>query len=200
MPFATCSSVTVARQRLWLPLWEDDALPMRTVEFRRDRSISVRSPKASEVDAFVGARIRERRKELKITLRSLGTSIGVSGEQMSNYERGEQRLAAAHLYEIAIILELTISDFFRGIAARDGRPEVVVEKEDVDAPGQSSEVEVIAKLGRLARIIQDPVLRGSVKEILKGLPVFKPSADRGTDALEQPNLDFEARRIAKDDA
>jgi transcriptional regulator with XRE-family HTH domain len=109
--------------------------------------------------------------------------IGVSGEQISNYETGAMRIAAARLYQVSIILQLPINAFFEDVPGNPGPGHPVGAPQEkpsgisANLPKYSSEAEVIAKLGRLASRVPDPVLRASVQEILRELPVFRPSVE-----------------------
>jgi transcriptional regulator with XRE-family HTH domain len=108
----------------------------------------------------------------------LGELIGVSGEQIANYERGHHRLAAARLYDISVALDLPINEFFSDLVAKEQHQSQIVELVDdtagdkPDPLGQRSEAEVIARLGKLASEVSDPAVRASVRRILKGLPIF----------------------------
>ena len=53
------------------------------------------------IDDHVGARIRERRIMLGLTQLQLAEVIGVTYQQLHNYERGINRVSAWRLFEIA---------------------------------------------------------------------------------------------------
>jgi transcriptional regulator with XRE-family HTH domain len=69
-----------------------------------------RSP--SHIDVGVGARIRERRKLLKISQERLADALGLTFQQVQKYERGANRVSASKLYEIAIVLGVPVGYFF----------------------------------------------------------------------------------------
>ena len=58
----------------------------------------------------IGQAIRQRRKELKITMKKLGSKIGCSEQAISQYERGERRLNVVSLIMIAKALQCTTDD------------------------------------------------------------------------------------------
>jgi len=68
------------------------------------------------VDVHVGARIRLRRKTLRISQSDLGEALGLSFQQVQKYERGGNRVSASKLYEIAGKLETPIGYFFEGLS------------------------------------------------------------------------------------
>ena len=57
-----------------------------------------------------GQRIREVRQELGLSLRSLGTRIGVSAVYLSDMERGNRTLPPARLMQIADVLGVTVAE------------------------------------------------------------------------------------------
>lgn len=73
--------------------------------------------RSTSVDRFVGARIRARRKQLRLTQAELGAEVGLSFKQIRKYERGENRVGASRLYEIAQVLDVVVDYFFDGLEA-----------------------------------------------------------------------------------
>ncbi len=69
-----------------------------------------RSP--SHIDVGVGARIRERRKTLKVSQERLADALGLTFQQVQKYERGANRVSASKLYEIAAVLGVPVGYFF----------------------------------------------------------------------------------------
>lgn len=67
---------------------------------------------AAEIDAAIGKRIQQRRKETGLSAEELAEKIGVSQQQFSRYERGATKINIAHLVNIAVILDTPISWFF----------------------------------------------------------------------------------------
>jgi transcriptional regulator with XRE-family HTH domain len=72
-----------------------------------------RSPRTvSTVDAYIGARMRERRRALGITQESLGELLGVTFQQIQKYESGRNRVSAARLFEICEALDVSLASMF----------------------------------------------------------------------------------------
>jgi len=71
-------------------------------------------------DVHVGARIRLRRKELRVSQTDLGEMLGLTFQQVQKYERGANRVSASKLFEIAKGLGVSIAYFFDGL---DGQPD-----------------------------------------------------------------------------
>ena len=73
--------------------------------------------KPGPIDAHIGARIRLRRKQLGITMPSLGEAIGVGIQQVHNFEKGKIRIFAARLYYIANALDVPVAFFYEDVPA-----------------------------------------------------------------------------------
>ena len=72
-----------------------------------------RDPRAaSATDKTIGARIRARRGELKMSQERLAEMIGVTFQQIQKYEKGVNRVSASTLMAIARALELRISALY----------------------------------------------------------------------------------------
>jgi transcriptional regulator with XRE-family HTH domain len=71
-------------------------------------------------DQEVGRRLRIRRLQLGMSQQSLGTSIGLTFQQVQKYEKGMSRISAGRLHEIARVLEIPISYFFDDMATGKG--------------------------------------------------------------------------------
>lgn len=78
-----------------------------------------RSPQ--EIDRYVGARIRARRKLVGLSQEELGNVIGVTFQQIQKYENGSNRIGAARLFEIAEALEVSPAWMFEGIPSAGKR-------------------------------------------------------------------------------
>ena len=67
------------------------------------------------VDVHVGARIRLRRRVMNVSQTELASALGLTFQQVQNYERGSNRVSASKLYDIASKLEAPIEYFFEGL-------------------------------------------------------------------------------------
>ena len=68
-------------------------------------------------DKHVGARIKARRLELKMSQEKLADQLGVTFQQVQKYEKGANRVGSSRLQQIAGALKVPISFFFDGIAS-----------------------------------------------------------------------------------
>ena len=66
----------------------------------------------SEIDEYVGARIREGRLALNLSQEQLARALGVSFQQIQNYERGANGVSAVRLFDICKILNVSLASMF----------------------------------------------------------------------------------------
>lgn len=69
---------------------------------------------ATDVDAYIGERIRQARIEKGFSQSDLGEAIGVSFQQVQKIERGMNRIAASRCVAMARAFEKPISFFMPG--------------------------------------------------------------------------------------
>ena len=62
-----------------------------------------------ETDIALGARIRMRRNELKLSQETLAQALGVTYQQVQKYERGADRISVSMLMRIARRLDCTVA-------------------------------------------------------------------------------------------
>lgn len=80
-----------------------------------DEDLSKAATKGTDVDRYVGSRIRERRVMLGLSQQQMAHLIGVTYQQAHKYERGINRISAGRLFEIARVLRVPVSYFFEGL-------------------------------------------------------------------------------------
>ena len=64
------------------------------------------------IDVHVGNRIRLRRKLINMTQEQLARHLGITFQQVQKYERGSNRVSASRLFQIAEVLDVTVTFFF----------------------------------------------------------------------------------------
>jgi transcriptional regulator with XRE-family HTH domain len=77
----------------------------------------LRAGKVSDnpVDASIGARIRLRRRVLKVSQERLAYDLGLTPQQVQKYERAKNGVSASRLYQIARSLGSPIAYFFEDL-------------------------------------------------------------------------------------
>lgn len=75
---------------------------------------------ATDVDIYVGKRLRRRRRLLGLTQQDLAGQVGVRFQQIQKYECGANRITASRLFSLGTALNVNINYFFEGLAA-DGK-------------------------------------------------------------------------------
>ncbi|UUX49208.1 helix-turn-helix domain-containing protein [Nisaea acidiphila] len=90
----------------------DEALDAGEQASEKDMGERGKSTANNPVDVFVGARLRRRRKEMGMTQRIVAQKIGVTSQQYMKYERGDNRISASRLFDVASVLNTPVSYFF----------------------------------------------------------------------------------------
>lgn len=98
------------------------------------------------VDRHVGRRVQEKRLGLGLSQTALGKAVGVSFQQMQKYEKGQNRISASKLFEIADFLKVEIPYFFDGFSSRPGMAEETAPAFDHEHSATRQSLEI----GRLA--------------------------------------------------
>ncbi len=68
------------------------------------------------IDVHLGKKIRRRRGQLGMSQEALAHALGLTFQQVQNYERGANRVAASRLWRLAEALDAPITFFFEGLA------------------------------------------------------------------------------------
>ena len=66
------------------------------------------------IDVFVGQRLLTRRLELGLSHDDLAAAMHMHPARIAAYERGEERIMAAHLFRFTELLEVKLRFFFLG--------------------------------------------------------------------------------------
>lgn len=67
---------------------------------------------ANSLDRKIGAKVRERRREIAMSQETLAERLGITFQQVQKYENGTNRIAASRLWDIARALLLPVCKFF----------------------------------------------------------------------------------------
>lgn len=117
------------------------------------------------VDRHVGRRVQEKRLDLGLSQTALGKAVGVSFQQMQKYEKGQNRISASKLFEIADFLKVDIPFFFDGYGGRPGvAEEAPAFDHDHAATRQSLE---IARLAPRLPLRKQKLILEMMKEMLE---------------------------------
>lgn len=121
------------------------------------------------IDRHVGARVRLRRKMLKMSQETLGESLGVTFQQVQKYERGANRIGASRLFRTAHVLGVPVGYFFEGLQVSDNPVQGFAEDDQTpliyDFIASPEGVALASAFGR----ITDPQVRRRVLELVRAL-------------------------------
>ena len=71
------------------------------------------SDTAHVIDAHVGDQLRKRREKLNLKQLELGKLLGISYQQIQKYEKGENKIPAGRLFQLAQLLGVTTEYFYQ---------------------------------------------------------------------------------------
>jgi transcriptional regulator with XRE-family HTH domain len=71
------------------------------------------------VDKFVGVKLRQKRILSGMSQEDLGKALGLTFQQIQKYESGLNRISCSKLYELALLLNVSIEYFFEGFCFQD---------------------------------------------------------------------------------
>ncbi|MEM6602627.1 MAG: helix-turn-helix transcriptional regulator [Pseudomonadota bacterium] len=75
--------------------------------------------KITEMDIYIGEKIREYRILKGLTQEELAPYLGVTFQQLQKYEKSTNRITASKLYIIAEVLEIPIESFLPQILSKE---------------------------------------------------------------------------------
>lgn len=88
---------------------------------------------SSEIDTYVGQRMRRLRESLGLSQGRLGRQLGLTFSQVQKYEKGANRIGAGRLYILAGLLDVPIQYFFEDLGGE--RPEKLAARRAPAASG-----------------------------------------------------------------
>ena len=91
---------------------------------------------------LVGRKIRELRKEHKLTQVELSARLGIQQSDLSRMEKGEYRVSLDTLFRILAEFKMSIGEFFEGVAKESITPRDVKLIQDINALPQDARREV----------------------------------------------------------
>jgi transcriptional regulator with XRE-family HTH domain len=71
--------------------------------------------KSTVIDEIVGRNIRIYRLNRGLSQTELGNKLGITFQQIQKYEKGTNRVGSGRLYQIGLILEMSVMAFFDGV-------------------------------------------------------------------------------------
>jgi transcriptional regulator with XRE-family HTH domain len=72
----------------------------------------------SEIDEYIGSRIRECRQALHLSQELLARALGVSYQQVQNYEKGANGISAVGLFDICRLLNVPLETMFPPVESK----------------------------------------------------------------------------------
>jgi transcriptional regulator with XRE-family HTH domain len=125
------------------------------------------------LDTHVGQKLRQRRLMLGLTQEKLGGLLGLTFQQVQKYERGQNRVSASRLYEIARALRVPVAYFFEDAPPLAAIPGMAYQKQEPleENPEASNDYNSreTAELLRAYFRIEDPKKRKRVLDLIRAM-------------------------------
>lgn len=115
----------------------------------------------TEVDRYIGNRVRNRRLQLGLSQQKLADALGLTFPQVQKYENGTNRISVSRLQQIAGVLSMDVVSFFDGVPRGDGA------EPEASAEGSPETRELV----RAWSAIVDHDVRRGVLDLMKTLAV-----------------------------
>ncbi len=96
----------------------------------RRRSYTVGKFGPRPVDVHVGGRVKARRTLIGMSQPELGKHVGLTFQQIQNYENGMNRIGASRLWQFSLVLGRPISWFFEGIGKQKRKGDDLLAKRE----------------------------------------------------------------------
>ena len=120
----------------------------------------------TSIDAYVGSRVRARRKVLRLSQVGLAERIGVTFQQIQKYEKGTNRIGAGRLQSIAETWGVPVQFFFENDTEPTTYSLVSNGRDDVNAFLASKDAQA---LNRAFMAIESPAIRQKLVALAKSL-------------------------------
>ncbi len=120
------------------------------------------------VDVHVGSRVKFRRVVQGMSQEQLGSTLGLTFQQVQKYEKGTNRISASRLWDIGDALGVKVSFFFEGLRDMDMSAGGFAESGQANFNRQVNSTEGL-KLNRYFTQIEDPQVRKKILELVKTL-------------------------------
>ncbi len=136
------------------------------------KKITISAKRPNSTDAYVGSKVRMRRKVLGMSQEKLGEQLGITFQQVQKYEKGANRIGASRLQTISQVLDMPISYFFPQETAAGGGMGESAQSDYVSDFMMSSEG---IELNRAFAQIKDPKLRRKVIDLVRTMAATEAS-------------------------
>lgn len=163
--------------RVYLFLGESVVSGLASPRLKQRNKVCDASGDSTSVDRAIGARIREMRMLAGITQQALASRVGVSVQQIQNYEYGASRISAAQLLRVTEIAGVSMGVFFQGVSSSG----LSLDRAEEAALEHRHEIDLIRSFRRL----RDDNVR---QWALKLLSILESSPGNSSDKLVQDRV------------
>ena len=120
-------------------------------------------------DVYVGRRIRMRRVILGMSQDDLASLLNLTFQQVQKYEKGQNKISASRLYDIAQALEVDVSYFFSDFQKDDAAVPGLKALTELDAQHLNTARREVLELVRAFNRIEFEGVRKKILELTKSV-------------------------------
>ncbi|WOH65427.1 helix-turn-helix domain-containing protein [Bradyrhizobium sp. BWA-3-5] len=135
--------------------------------------------KSGPLDVLVGTRIRTFRVNRGMSQAVLAARTGVTYQQLQKFERGTERVGASRLSRIAVVLDISVGEFFE--SSETGSSDLGLPVRLLTEPGALRVLEAYART-------TNPRVRRSLAKLVESIADRIPGAKATVARLEQSDL------------
>ncbi len=121
------------------------------------------------IDVHVGNRVRLCRTLLGMSQKALGEALGLTFQQVRNYERGVNRISASKLWDLVQVLDVPVSFFFDDMPEDQARPIPSDDGHDRDPALKREALELVRAYYR----ITNASVRKRLYELVKAIATMR---------------------------
>lgn len=118
-----------------------------------------------EINRIISKKLKHLRILSGMTLGELGSKMGLSSQQMHNYESGLHKLSASRLYELSLIFGVSLDYFFSETIEYSKDIDYLNKGDDITATSMQQAPKIVNMLKSVLRI-QDYALRSSLIKLM----------------------------------
>jgi transcriptional regulator with XRE-family HTH domain len=138
--------------------------------------LSERAP--TSLDAALGARIRQRRRQLGYSQEQLAQRVGVTFQQIQKYEHGANRVSFSRLVEVARALKCNLVDLVGDLVQLEPSGAVIARDIQLSEPGVLELIDNYSRIG-------SPCCRRAIVDLARELAERMGAAPAVTAAASQ---------------
>ena len=122
--------------------------------------------RAKDIDVLIGARLKEIRKQKRLTQEDLAAMLGISFQQFQKYENGKNRISFANLYELSLRLNIPLEQFTPALDSSESLGMADIPQSVLGGSATQKETDELLKV---YHSLDNPKLRKDLLKLVKSM-------------------------------